>query len=185
MMKFFVPAAVLALSLPTASLADWKGSYAGLSFGNATNLENEFSGDVVGTVEFDDTASTGLFIGSRMTNQQLVWGIEAAVEVLDDAQVADGEVDIETLFDIKLSGGMASGNLLGYGIFSLSSSYGNFGVNDVNGFGFGLGAGVAYKIGDQFSVSGEYLSRFMTEEFTNADVDITADTLTLRGAFHF
>jgi opacity protein-like surface antigen len=180
-------AVAFAALLPTTALADWNGTYIGGSYGSATGLSYDLSDNNQGA-DFDlpDSDSTGLFIGSRAQVNNFVWGGEIAIEFTPDADVLDaGVILVDSLIDLKFTVGLPFGSALAYGILSVSGASGTYGPNDINAGGFGIGAGAAVKLGDHFSISAEYLSRSMTEEYVQTDVDVTADTLTLRAAFHF
>lgn len=183
MMKFLIPAALCALTLPSATLADWNGSYAGISLGQASNLEYE--PDVTADADLSDGDVTGLFFGVRADRNGMVWGGEIAFEAIDGAEAEGGDVDLEAIFDAKAIGGIPSGDLLFYGMLSLSSTSGNYGAEEVNATGFGIGLGAAYQVGGNFSLGVEYMSRSLEAEVEDEDVDVTADTLTLRAAYKF
>ncbi|MFQ1702168.1 outer membrane protein [Loktanella agnita] len=174
--------------LPTASLADWNGLYAGGSFGQASNMTFESTGALEGSADLDDSDALGAFIGFHAQRNNFLFGLEANFLVTPDAQFGDDEVTVEHLFDLKFSAGYATNNLAVYGLLSLSSETSEIniiGFNDVNASGFGIGAGLGYKIADNFAISGEYLTRTMSEAFSDADVDVDADTMTLRAAYNF
>lgn len=183
MTKNIFLATICAALVPSMTLADWSGFYAGASFGQATGVGYEV--DVDPNVDLPDGASLGFFGGIRVDNNGFVWGTEIAFESLDEATASSNEYQVESLLDLKFIAGVPTGDFLGYGILSISGSTGNYSVNDVDAWGLGLGAGLAYKLGDNFSVSGEYMTRQMTQEFVGATVDVAADTLTLRAAYHF
>lgn len=171
--------------LPTAALADWSGYYAGGSIGTATNLSYDITTDIDPDVDFDDAGAFGIFFGTRTETNGVVLGGEFAAEFLSDAETDDGEVFIDLILDFKFTAGVPAGDALFYGILSASSINGEYGPNDINAAGIGYGAGAAYKFNDAFSVGAEYIVREGTAEFVETDVDATADTFTLRGAFHF
>lgn len=183
MTKNIFLATICAAILPSMTLADWNGFYGGVSFGQATSVGYDV--DIEPDVDLPDGSALGVFGGVRVDTNGFVWGTEIAVEVLDEATISGGEYQVESLFDLKVIAGIPAGNFLGYGILSASGSTGNYSINDVDTWGMGLGAGISYKLGDNFSLSGEYMSRKMTQEFDVATVDVAADTLTLRAAYHF
>ena len=72
---------------------------------------------------------------------------------------------------------------MGFSGFQLQN--GQYDTSIVTAPGIGGGLGVAYKFGDDFSISGEYYTRSMLQKFEDADLNVTANSLSVRGAIHF
>lgn len=174
-----------AVLLPTTALAEWSGGYIGGSVGSVTNLSYDVTTDIDPDVDFEDGTSYGAFIGGYSDANGFVIGYEVALEFTPDAAELDDEVVVDFILDLKLSGGVPVGDALLYGILAVSSINGNYAVNDISAGGFGLGVGAAIKLTDNFSLGGEYISRAATQEFDLTDLDATADTFTVRAAYHF
>ena len=124
-------------------------------------------------------------MGAQFEQNNFVFGVEMALEFPADAEGLDGQATVDYLFDLKVSGGAVVSDILFYGILSASTISGTYGLNEIEAGGIGFGAGAAFKLNPHLSVSGEYLSRGAIQEFVETDVEATADTLTLRAAFHF
>ncbi|WP_341366278.1 outer membrane beta-barrel protein [Yoonia sp. BS5-3] len=189
MLKTYSLALAAAMTIPTTASADWSGRYAGGSFGTASNLEQEINVTPFIDYEFADRSTFGAFFGSRTENGNFVYGGEFALEFLgddDDDEASTPGSDINYIFDMKGTAGTSLGDALIYGIVSISIAGGNYdSVNDMSAGGFGIGAGAAYKFGDDFSIGAEYLTRSLSEEFVEGTYDVTAETITLRAAYHF
>ena len=175
--------------LPTTALADWNGPYVGGSVGSASNIEQEINNDAFLDYEFQDRTAFGGFLGTRTDAGNFVYGGEVALEFLADDDTDDansGGADVDYIFDINGIAGVPLGDALAYAILSVSVAGGTYdAVNDMSASGIGFGAGAAYKLNDNFSISGEYLSRSLSEEFEEGTYDVTADTITFRAAYNF
>ena len=172
--------------LPTAALADWNGSYVGGSFGSVTNLSYELTVPSEGPdVEFDDTSSVGAFFGGHISNGNFTYGYEIALELPSDVSEFSGGATIDYILDFKLTGGIPAGSALFYGILGVSTIAGDYGPNEINAGGLSFGGGAALKLSNQFSIGAEYLTRATTAEFVETDVETSADTVSVRFAYHF
>ncbi len=180
-----ISALALASLIPTASTADWNGYYAGVSFGTVTNLSYDVTTDIDPDVDFEDSEGFGVFFGSRAQSSGFVYGGELAVEFTPEAENTDGEVFVDFVVDLKATAGVPAGDVLLYGILTLSSISGEYGPNDISATGFGAGVGAAFIMGDTFEIGAEYITRSGSQEFDLTDLDATADTLKIRAAFHF
>ncbi|MEL6681661.1 MAG: outer membrane beta-barrel protein [Pseudomonadota bacterium] len=178
-----IPLALTAM-IPTASLADYAGGYAGLSFGLTANnqvTEGSFSADL------EDDGALGIFGGLRAYQGNLIYGGEVAISNVSNLNFEDvsGFDDIDvTIIDLKISVGTELSGVLAYGILGFS----NFNTSDdnitdeENASGFAIGAGAMYDLGNNFQVGAEYLIR--RAEFDN-DIELEHDTFTLRAAYSF
>lgn len=185
-MSFLKPLTLAcAALLPTTALADWNGLYAGGSLGSVSNLSYEITANIDPDAEFDDTTSFGAFFGSHNQTGGFVLGYELALEFLSDATALSDGAAVDYLLDLKVSAGAPIGDALVYGLISVSAVNGNYFTNDIGGGGFGIGAGMAYKVTDSMSVGAEYITRTSTTEFVETDVDATADSFNARVSFHF
>lgn len=190
-------AATLIALLPSTAFANWSGSYVGLSYGQASEAELTFDREtgVDDDYTFEESTPMGGFFGTRAQNGSMAYGFEAEMLFTDAAPNQSVALNLDYLFDVKATAGYAVNDALIYGILSVSSSKvaNNTAGDDVNGVGFGLGAGVAYKISPSFSISAEYLARSMKSDMIDTrgpiDVDVEArtkvDTATVRAAYHF
>ena len=185
MSKLNILALASAALIPTTALADWNGWYMGGGISAASNLSYDITANIDPDVDFEDTNGFGAFFGMHRAFPSFVLGYEVALEIPSDAEEFGGDATIDYLLDLKLTGGVPAGDALVYGIVSLSGIYGSYGPNDINATGIGLGAGAAFKLNDNVSISAEYIARSATQEFDVTDVDATADTLALRAAYHF
>ena len=190
-MAYHVKTALLALAttLPTHTLADWSGAYAGFSIGY--NIANELSveeDDFSVTFEADPSTALGAFGGYAVQNDDFVFGGEVALLRAPNVEFEfDGDefsVDYDIL-DLKGRAGYAVNNILFYGVAGFSRISAD---DDADGFNFGVGAD--YDLGNNVVIGAEYLARRTTseedEEFEeDEDLDVAIDTLSLRAAFRF
>lgn len=179
--------------LPTTAAADWNGWYAGVSTGELSN--GEFGVEGSSTSDIDDASTFGGFFGRNSHSGPWVFGFELELLSADDTPV-DSDRD-ETLtspiVDLKSRIGYAAGNVMVYGVFGSSIMSVEGPLTDVAATGFALGAGVELQVADQFLVGLEYLTRRTSGEAevdvgfvaVDRDVDIDADTISLRAAFKF
>ncbi|WP_292291090.1 outer membrane beta-barrel protein [Marivita sp.] len=155
---------------PTGPMdGDWTGGYAGLSFG-------ELSADID---DFDDSEAVyGVFGGYDYDFGRFVLGGELDYQAGED--IALGGVEVDDVIRAKLRGGYDFGRTLFYGTVGAA----HLGTDIGDDTGIVGGVGIEYKVTDQFSVGGEYLAhRF--EDFDDTDVDVDADTVSIRGSFRF
>lgn len=180
----------LSVAIPTTTLADFSGSYAGLSLGTLTR--GEAKGEIDGETfvnEIDGGAILGGFAGYQIQNGDVVFGGELALTSAKDFELItaeDGPQDRDfLLLDVKARAGYDLGRALIYGTVGLSTikGAGDFDGDDTaEGFNFGFGAD--YPINNQFVVGAEYLARRVVTE-DDVDIDFDVDTFTLRASFQF
>ncbi|MDX8349756.1 outer membrane beta-barrel protein [Cognatiyoonia sp. IB215446] len=181
------------IALPTAATADWNGWYAGLSTGELSN--GEFGLEGFSDSDIDDASTFGGFFGRNSQNGPWVFGFEVELLSADDTPVdSDRDENLASpIIDLKSRIGYAAGSIMAYGVFGSSIMSVEGPITDVAGAGFALGAGLEYQVADQFMIGVEYLTRQTTGEAevdlgfitTDRDVDIDADTVSLRAAFKF
>ncbi len=181
--NILIPIALVAMT-PTASIAEYEGGYAGLSFGITANNEASEGSD---SADLEDDGALGLFGGLRARQGNLIYGGEVAISNVSNLNFEDAPsseaIDV-TILDLKISVGTELSGVLAYGVLGFS----NFSTDDDNvtgeerGSGFSIGAGAVYDLGNNFQLGAEYLIR--RAEFDN-DVDLEHDTFTLRAAYSF
>ena len=148
---------------------DWTGGYAGLSIGQLSADADDLE---------DDETVYGLHGGYDYDFGQFVVGGELDWQTGDN--IALGAVDVDNVLRAKLRGGYDLGRTLIYG--TVGAAQLSTDIGDDTGIVGGLG--VEYMVTDQFSVGGEFLAhRF--EDFDDTDLDIDANTVSLRGSFRF
>lgn len=180
--------ALLGLALlPSAALADWNGFYGGISTGMSSNGEIEVSNSTFddGVYPLDDSTTFGLHFGSLTQSGDFVYGGEIDLVFASDAQFANDITLEDPIIDLKGKAGFAVDRFLAYGVLGISATPATFDINDITAAGFVLGAGVDFMVTDSIIVGAEYLTRATSEEFLDADVDITLDTIAVRASFKF
>lgn len=174
--------------MPTTTLADFSGGYAGVSLGARTRGEAEIDGETF-ISEIDGDATLGGFAGYQIQNGDFVFGGELGLSSAKDFTITGtgGAVDRDfRLLDLKARAGYDAGSVLIYGTMGLSTvkAFGGFdGEDTAEGFNFGVGAD--YPINNQFVIGAEYLARRVVLEETDIETDFDADTFTLRAGFQF
>lgn len=154
---------------PVMPVSDWTGPYAGVSLGQ---LDAE-----AGAADGTETVF-GVHAGYDYDFGRLVTGAELEYTAANDLAVAGATLDNVTR--LKLRGGYDFGSIMAYataGAARLDSSIGT-------STGPFAGLGLAYKVTEQFSVSGEYLQHEFTD-IGNTTVDADAGQLSLRGSLRF
>ena len=148
---------------------DWTGGYSGLSIGQLSADADDLE---------DDETVYGLHGGYDYDFGQFVVGGELDWQTGDN--IALGAVDVDNVLRAKLRGGYDLGRTLIYG--TVGAAQLSTDIGDDTGIVGGLG--VEYMVTDQFSVGGEYLAHRL-EDFDDTDLDIDANTVSLRGSFRF
>jgi len=149
---------------------DWTGFYAGVQLGWA-----DVSPD--GAASGDDVIY-GLHAGYDYDFGRFVLGGELDYDA-GDIGIASGAASVDSIWRAKLRGGYDLGRTLIYATGGYAEA--DTSLNSVDGY-FG-GVGVAYKVTDKFTLSGELLEhRF---DASGAVPDTDATTATLRASFRF
>jgi len=175
----------LATALPTQTLADWNGAYAGLTLGSNfnTELSAEDSGVSV-SADAEDSTSVGIFGGFNVQNDDFVFGGELAFSQANDVEFEiagetfAGDFDI---LDIKGRAGFAVDNLLFYGVAGFSRV--SDGDEDSSGVNFGVG--VDFELGNNAVIGAEYLARRTTFDDEEPEIDLDLDSFSVRAALAF
>ncbi|MFZ7089871.1 outer membrane protein [Primorskyibacter sp. 2E233] len=155
--------------VPVQLGGDWTGPYVGLSFGRL---------DAEGGGVKDDGTVYGLYGGYDYDFGQLVVGGELEYQATDDFTL--GGVAIDDVWRLKARAGYDAGPALIYATAGYAKA--NTSIGDAEGGVYGLG--MEYKVTDRFSVGGEYL-RHDFNDVGNTNVDVQADTISLRGTMRF
>ncbi|WGW02988.1 outer membrane protein [Tropicibacter oceani] len=162
-----VPAQPVAVTVQPGG--DWTGPYAGLSFGNL---------DATAGALDEDGMVYGVFGGYDYDFGQFVMGAELDYQATDDFSL--GGVDVDDVWRLKLRGGYDAGPALLY--VTAGGAKANTSIGDAEGAVYGLG--MDYKVTERFTVGAEYL-RHDFNDVGNTNVDVEADTISLRGALRF
>ena len=181
-------ATVLGLAMmPSVALADWSGSYIGISGGEMTDSSYEVSNSVSddGQAPLSDTSTLSIYGGQMTQNGQIVFGVEIDVLFAPDADIAQNITIDDAIVDMKIRTGFALDRFLAYGVVGGSFISSTFGPNDINASGLNFGAGVDFMLTDNLIIGAEYLARRTSEEFLDADVEIEMDTVSLRATYKF
>jgi opacity protein-like surface antigen len=157
----------IAATTASAQDGDWTGPYVGLSFGSAT-------ADLGAADETEQLY--GGFAGYDYDLGQWVVGAELEFQKTNDLSLGGTEVDDFTR--LKFRGGYDLGNTLVYATFGGAQV--NTSLGNENGFLGGIG--LEYRVTDQFSVGGEFLSHRFEDVGAN---DLDANTISLRGIYRF
>ncbi len=178
--------------LPTTALADWSGFYIGASFG--TVVEGNVAFDSSFDRDIESTNPFGLFLGYQAQNGQLVFGAEYQIAIDSDIELEGVESPDEIIYgegDLKLRVGYDFGRILGYGLISSSAVAIADENQDIVAGGIGFGIGADYAVNNNFIIGVEYIVRELNGEYEidgfveDDDVDVRADSLSLRAAYKF
>lgn len=171
------PAPVMMAPTPLPG-GDWTGFYAG---GQLGYLDVEGKNQAAG-VDGDDV-SYGVHFGYNYDFGLWVLGGELEYDWTDlDLTAGAATVgSVDSVWRAKLKGGYDFGDTLLYataGYADVDTSLG-----DADGHFYGLG--VAYKVTEQFIVSGEVLRHEFDDIGGTAGLDADANSFSLRGSFRF
>jgi len=176
------PAAAADLSYPPPAAAyapapvfTWTGFYIGANAGYGFG-EADFSGDIDGFIG-------GLQAGYNWqgAGSPLVLGVETDIQYAD---VSSSVFSLDYFGTVRARVGYAFDQFLVYGTGGFAYGAGSYELlglsNDRNHFGWTIGAGAEYALGNNWSVKGEYLYLDMGEEtyatFTGPrDVGLTSN----------
>lgn len=148
---------------------EWTGPYGGLSFG-------KLRAETGGTEE--DGSVYGGFVGYDYDFGRFVAGGELDYQVTDDYDL--GGVDVDNVLRLKLRGGYDLGRALVYA--TVGGARADTSIGDADGLVAGLG--VDFKVTENFTVGAEYLAH-QFDDIGDTNVDVDADTISLRGAYRF
>lgn len=170
----FAVAAATALATTSPALADsdWTGFYGGAQLGYAnvdTNISGS-NGDVIG----------GLIAGYDYDLG--TWVVGGGFDYdFADVSIANGAVDVESVWRAKLRAGVKVGDGLAYGTGGYAQA-----DTDILGSddGYFIGLGYEHMVTENFSVGGELLYHEF-DNFSGSGVNVDATTMQVRGAFRF
>lgn len=165
--------AVICAALPAFAKAQgFDGTYVGLQLGTA---------DVSTNVGVDgDDESIGIHVGINLSVGQYVYGGEIDYDQFD-LTLSGGAGELESVTRLKARGGVDFGNTLVYGTAGLAFAQ-TSDLGDDNGYFIGLGA--EFDLPAPGRVGVEYLYHDF-DDFDGSDIDVEADTLTLRYSYDF
>lgn len=159
-----------------APVSDWTGPYAGLQLGWGsadTNIAGVDGNGLVG----------GGHVGYDFDFGSLVLGGEADFD-FTDLSLNGGLVRLDNIGRLKLRGGIDAGPALIYGTGGAAYSGASIAGVNRSDWGWVVGAGMAYRVTDSFTLGGEVTY----QKFSNYDatgVDVEATTLTARASWRF
>lgn len=192
--------AILLGSASQAALAgDWNGLYAGLNFGETTNVASSFDNDYYfhgGTQERTSKAlSYGLQAGVNHQSGSLVLGGELSYTFTDNedrVNYSNGTPianELNSILSLRARAGLAVDNALVYmtaGVAQLDADH-DFNDGPLDRFtasndklGLVYGFGVEAKVSDQFSLRGEVLNGQNGDE---ADKSLNGDQMTFSNEY--
>lgn len=171
MRLFFSGLLVASLAAVPAFAEDWTGPYVGAGVGYS---------DVNGPGSADgDKTTFGIHAGYDYDFGDFVLGGELEYDRVGLTLPA-GFGTVDNVARLKLKGGYDFGPALGYVVLGGARSYSDFG-ND-NGTLYGIG--LAYKVTDQVSLSGEVLHHKFND-IGNTGSDFESNVFNIRASFRF
>ena len=189
-MKKFTWAAITAIALlPTASLADFTGAYAGLAVGSVGGSGESDFGSGANDFDLNDSTAFSGFAGYQQQYGTFVYGGELVLSSAPDAQIEgspDSGVD-GAVIDIKGRAGYAfSEAVMGYATYGFTTLTVDDGVNEQgDADGYIIGAGFDYLATPNILLGAELTRRDVSGDTDNSDFDIEIDSLALRASFKF
>lgn len=183
-MKTTIATIALMLAGSVASAQDWTGAYLGIAVGTGSG---EVGVGPSGLDTLDSGTVYGLHAGYNLQRNNLVYGAEIAFNSGEIESAAFPTQGIELLMDLKGRLGYAAGAGMVYGVlgYSTNEAFATSGTSD--GSGFSLGIGYDYQFNDAFVIGGEFLSRKMQNDETDALLELEPDisTFSLRASMKF
>lgn len=170
--------------VPSQVLADWSGTYVGVSGGLTVGTELRPAGSNVDDLELENGGSLGAFIGTQRQTGNFVLGGEFAYSNVPSAESKQGNSVDFGVYDVKARFGYAFDNALAYTSMGISSVNANEGGADLDGLGANFGIGVDYMISDQIAFGAEYQIR-RARDGDSDSIDYDADSVSLRASYKF
>ena len=171
------PAPIIIAQPVLAPMGQWTGFYAGAQLGYG-----DVSTDGAATVG-GDGALGGLHAGYRYDFGDFVFGGELDYDSAD-LELDAGAGSIDAITRLKLQAGYDLGSTLIYGTVGGASADANIGGVDRTDQGYLIGAGLAYDLGNNFTVGGEILYH-QFDDFDSTGINVDVTTLTARVSYRF
>ncbi|MFP7673069.1 outer membrane protein [Marivita sp. S0852] len=154
---------------PVTMGGDWTGGYGGLSLGK---------GWITGDDLDDDELVYGVHGGYDYDFGRFVLGGELDYQAGDDLNL--GAEDVDDILRLKMRAGYDLDRTLVYGVLGAAQ----LNTDNFEDTGWVAGVGAEYLVTESISLGAEYLYH-QFDDFDDTNVDIDADTFSLRANFRF
>lgn len=173
------PVVVAPEPVQMAPASDWTGFYLGGQAGYL-NGNADANGD---STDFDGFVG-GIYGGYNHDFGKFVIGGEADYNWANGEFDANNDVKVNQLARLKLRAGYDAGKLLPY--IAGGAAYANVDADgtDYNDWGWALGAGVDYKVTDNWTAGVEYMYQKF-DDFDDQGFDLTGNTIMARVGYSF
>jgi outer membrane immunogenic protein len=170
--------------------SDWSGFYLGGSFG--TVADGSVSAGFGGSADINNATPVGAFLGYQNQTGNMVFGVEYATAIDGDIELGDTPSPDTIAYgegDLKARLGYDFGKVMGYGVVSSSAVIITDSFDDITAVGLGFGFGADYAVSDNVIVGAEFMVRDLSEVTVNgfvaSDLNLTANSLSIRAAYKF
>lgn len=171
---------------PAPVSGDWAGPYAGVQIGFGDfDLDAVLPpppGANVPTIvnQSDDGFLYGIHAGYNWDPGALVYGVEADIDFTD---MSFGATDIDNIARLRMRFGLDADQAFIYGTGGAAHLNGSGGGIDISGWGWVVGAGVDFKLNEDWVIGGDALYHSFDDVSPAGDVEGT--TYRLRASFRF
>lgn len=144
---------------PPAPISDWAGPYVGVQLGfgdfdlNSSTTPAGANTPIPVNLS-DDGFLAGVHAGYNWDRGTLVYGVEADIDFTD---ISFGATDVDTIARLRLRMGVDTGSAFVYGTGGAAYMSGSGGGISLDGWGWVAGAGVDYKLNEEWVVGADAL----------------------------
>lgn len=163
---------------PSQPETDWTGFYAGLQYGQGSA---DLDADGIGSLELGDFDAYGVHAGYLHDMGRYVLGAE-----LDYNKVEPDEGDEDgDLIRLRGRAGIDLGRFMPYLTAGVARISADVGDDDLSETGFTFGIGADFAVTDKFTIGAEYSKAIFSDVLDVDGIDLDADLVQIRAAYHF
>lgn len=171
-----------------APVTDWTGAYAGLQYGrNGANYADESTFQFF---DFSDGTAAGGYVGYNLQRGAIVYGAELGYASVSGSEITVGGGDdtVDSLLDLRVRLGYATGRTLIYGALGYSQADTTINAtSSVTLSGASFGVGLDALVTERLFVGLDYSRRDLSgsDDLSVYNFDSTIDTVGLRLGLSF